>query len=293
MENEEYEIDTEYAARFRMIDLFCGIGSFHRAAEDNGARCVFACDNDPFVKAVYEKNYGMEIASDICAVDLDTIPNHDILCGGFPCQPFSTMGARRGRDDIRGDCIDYIIETLKAKQPKSFILENVKGLLSINGGKDFATIVVTLKRAGYDVVHKLLHCEDYGIPQLRRRLFIVGFRNDLNVHDFEFPEPNEKRVTLEEYLGKPFVSSFNKTIRTSGHTSSLESGKSFCFHKMKDGSIYELTEDDLFRLQGFEPKDWNWLGTSRWRRLKMIGNSIPVCLTNAMMKAVTDKLRKI
>ena len=148
-------------------DLFCGIGGFHYAAASLGLRCVFACDIDKDAQAQYAHNFGMKPHGDITQISADRIPDHDILFGGFPCQPFSIIGKREGLKDSRGTLIYEVIRILHAKRPQAIVLENVRQLVSIGGGSAIQTIVSALNDAGYACDWRVLNALDYGLPQKR------------------------------------------------------------------------------------------------------------------------------
>jgi DNA (cytosine-5)-methyltransferase 1 len=181
------------AAKFKFIDLFCGIGGFRIAFERAGARCVFSSDYDRFSQQTYEANFGERPHGDIHAVAVADIPAHDILCAGFPCQPFSiagvskklSLGRKHGFEDVKqGNLFFSIADILDFHRPAAFVLENVKNLKSHDGGKTFEIIHRTLTEAlGYTVYHKIIDAKSV-VPQHRERIFLVGFRE---WREFEFP----------------------------------------------------------------------------------------------------------
>ena len=275
----------------RIIDLFSGIGSFHKAAHDLGHTCVFASDIDPVVAKVYEANYGLKPAGDITALNLaDDIPDHDVLCGGFPCQPFSQIGKRQGSDEARGRLIDYVEGALKTKRPRAFVLENVKGLLTSHDGDDFRRITKLLSDIGYAIHWKVLRADDYGIPQMRNRLFIVGIRMDVATRPFVFPAPVGNRTSLAQYLDRPFIKPSAYTIRCGGRNSGIDDRRNWDSYHLDGGATYTLTVEDCTRLQGFEPTTWDWAGVTDRRKLQMLGNTIPTCLTKAVLGEVFNYL---
>lgn len=166
--------------KIKYIDLFCGLGAFHTAFDflSNSSinyDCVFACDIDDNVRKIYKKNYKIEPAGDINNVDIAKIPDFDILCGGFPCQPFSIAGKKEGFDDkIKGNLFFSILKIIDIKKPNTILLENVKNLLTINNGDTFKTIKSELEGRGYFINYKILDSKYYNSPQSRHRLFIIG-----------------------------------------------------------------------------------------------------------------------
>ena len=195
----------------KFIDLFSGIGGFRLALEKSKFECVFSADNDKYACETYNKNFKEYPLIDIKKLSAKKIPNHDILCAGFPCQPFSIAGKRKGFDDTRGTLFFDIVRILKEKKPKVFILENVKGLISHNKGKTFKKILNVLSKKfngninkskrenlGYNVFWKVLNSTNFNIPQNRERVFIIGF-TDQKIN-FEFPKSLKLKYTLNDII---------------------------------------------------------------------------------------------
>ena len=177
----------------RFLDLFAGLGGFHLALQRLGHECVFASELDPELAVLYKENFGIELAGDIREVKLKDIPEHDILCAGFPCQPFSKAGGQQGLKCPQwGDLIDYVICILRWHKPTYFIIENVPNLVRHNEGKTWARIKKKLCNSGYDIDERKLSPHQFGIPQIRERAFIVGKRNTLIGFEWPtLPSPNE------------------------------------------------------------------------------------------------------
>lgn len=172
----------------RFIDLFAGLGGFHLALKSLGHECVFACELNDDLADLYEKNFGIRPHGDIRSLDITSIPAHDVLCAGFPCQPFSKAGGQRGLDCPQwGDLIDYVIQVLRTHKPRYFIIENVPNLVRHRQGKTWRTIEHRLRLAGYSVGDRLLSPHHFGVPQIRERAFIVGRRGGLD--GLAWPEP--------------------------------------------------------------------------------------------------------
>lgn len=192
------------------IDLFAGIGGFHEAFKGL-ATCIFASEIDKFAIKTYEANHKMIPAGDITKIEAKDIPSHDILCAGFPCQSFSIAGKRKGFEDIRGTMFFEVVRIIEYHKPKVILLENVKGLLSHNKGNTFMTIINTLIELGYDVTWHIMNAKDYGVPQNRERVFIIGFKA---MHDHEFvrsfvwPEKIPLTKTLSDILEKDNLGKF-------------------------------------------------------------------------------------
>ena len=188
--------------QLRFIDLFAGLGGFHLALSGLGHRCVFASEVDRSLAALYQKNFGFKPAGDIRAVDLKKIPAHDVLCAGFPCQPFSKAGNQRGLKCPQwGDLIDYVVAILELHKPRFFIVENVPNLVRHNRGRTWRKIKERLESAGYKVDDEKLSPHMFGIPQIRERAFIVGRRGGLN--GFRWPEQlTSKGLSIRDVLDK-------------------------------------------------------------------------------------------
>lgn len=174
----------------RFIDLFAGLGGFHQALASRGARCVFASEIDADLADLYEKNFGTKPVGDIRRIKPANVPNHDVLCAGFPCQPFSKAGNQKGfKCPQWGDLFTYIVEILRVKQPRFLLLENVPNLTRHNNGKTWRNICTKLDHLGYDIRSERLSPHMFGVPQKRERTFIVGDRNGLK--NFSWPIPDK------------------------------------------------------------------------------------------------------
>jgi DNA (cytosine-5)-methyltransferase 1 len=176
------KIKDKHDITIRFIDLFAGVGGFRYAMQNAcrelgvEAECVFSSEIDAECQKVYKENFGEVPQGDITKIPEDSIPNHDILLAGFPCQPFSIIGQMRGFEDTRGTLFFDIARILKEKQPKAFILENVKLLVGHNKGKTLKVILKTLRDLGYHATYQVLNALNFGLPQKRERIFIIGFR---------------------------------------------------------------------------------------------------------------------
>jgi DNA (cytosine-5)-methyltransferase 1 len=187
------------------VDLFCGLGAFHSAfdsvsTEQKKYKCVFACDIDENVRKLYKANYGMEPAGDINGVDISKMPAFDVLCAGFPCQPYSISGNKNGfEDEKRGNLFFSILKIVDGKTPNTIILENVKNLHTIHGGAVFATIKSELEKRGYFVCYKIINSKFYHCPQARQRIFIVGQKS----RPYEFlADPSNEITAVSTILDK-------------------------------------------------------------------------------------------
>ena len=188
--------------KFKFIDLFAGIGGFRLAMQNLGGKCVFTSEWDKDAKRTYKANFGERPFGDITKEETKAfIPDgFDLLCAGFPCQAFSIAGKRGGFEDTRGTLFFDVAEIIKRKQPKAIFLENVKGLRNHNGGKTLATILNVLRNdLGYFVPEpQIVNAKDFGVPQNRERIYIVGFHPSTNVTEFYYPKPLDKKVTFAD-----------------------------------------------------------------------------------------------
>ena len=221
--------------KFTFIDLFAGIGGFHMAMHNLGGECVFASEMDAEARITYEHNYkkispnlfkNKMFNADIRNIMPNEIPDFDVLCAGFPCQPFSQAGHKRGFEDShnsgRGTLFFNIAEIIQEKQPKAFFLENVRGLVNHDGGKTFKIIKDILEvELGYSIYYKVVKATDYGLPQHRPRIFIVGFREDSFMNGFSFPPPQPLRFTMSDVWGGECSRKIGFTLRIGGRGSNI------------------------------------------------------------------------
>lgn len=291
---------------FTYIDLFAGIGGFHQAGDALGGKCIFASEIDAEAKKAYYANYNIEPHGDITKIDAKSIPEHDVLFAGFPCQPFSIIGNRLGFDDIRGTLFFEIARILREKKPSIFILENVKQLSRHNKGKTLQVILSSLEEIGYKVNWTVLNALDFGLPQKRERTLIVGFLN--HSVDFSFPAPVgagrlEDVLELDENVDERFFAS-QRIIdkRLEKHQSKYFPG---IWHENKSGNITSypyscalragasynyllvngrrrLTPREMLRLQGF-PDTFKIVCSDSQTR-KQAGNAVPVNVIKAVLK---------
>lgn len=185
----------------KFIDLFAGLGGFHKALHELGHECVFASEINPILKETYKLNWGnhINIHGDIRKIvkeNIDLIPEHDILCAGFPCQPFSKAGKQLGRNDDRGTLFDEIINILEFRKPKYFILENVRFIAKHNNEETWKAMKADFERLGYVVDHRVYSPHDFGIPQHRQRIFIVGELGDNALKKFSFDKVDVHKQSL-------------------------------------------------------------------------------------------------
>jgi DNA (cytosine-5)-methyltransferase 1 len=231
-------------------------------------------------KQNYMLNYGIETLDDICEIDPYKLENYDILCAGFPCQPFSQAGHRKGFDDDRGTMFSQVMKFVIINQPKIIILENVQALLTHDKGNSFLKIKHELEKENYKIIYKVLKCSDYGIPQMRKRLFIIGFKNITcqNIEKFFDLTCYEQKNNMTEYLQQNFEKDIAYTLRCGGKNSPIDDRHNWDGYWV-DGKEYRLTIEDGLKLQGFF--DYKFIGknTEKW---KLLGNTIPTIFTEIL-----------
>ena len=181
------------------IDLFAGIGGFHQAMDSVGANCVFASEWDKDCQKTYELNYGIHPAGDITQIAAEDIPQHDVLCAGFPCQAFSISGKQKGFQDTRGTLFFDVLRIAAFHKPKLLFLENVKNFARHDGGRTLKSVKAHLQDLGYTVFHQVLNASNFAVPQKRERIYILAFRDDLKVNNFTFPTAFGKETQLIDY----------------------------------------------------------------------------------------------
>ncbi len=238
---------TPQNPQFTFIDLFAGIGGFRVAMQNLGGKCVFTSEWDKEAKKTYRANFGEVPFGDITKEETKRfIPDgFDILCGGFPCQAFSIAGRRGGFEDTRGTLFFDVAEIIKRKMPKAFFLENVKGLASHDKGKTLSTILNVLRSdLGYYVPEpQIVNAKNFGVPQNRERIYIVGFRADLGIDEFKYPEPLGKKVSFsdikeEKTVGTRYYLSTKYLQTLYNHKARHESkGNGFGYNIVKDDEI--------------------------------------------------------
>lgn len=173
----------------KVIDLFAGIGGFHLAFKSFGADVIYASEWDKDAADVYFDNFGITPTGDITKISADDIPDHDVLCAGFPCQAFSISGNQKGFDDSRGTLFFDVARIVKKKKPRLVFMENVKNFASHDNGRTLSVVKKTMEELGYSFFYDVLNAADYGVPQSRNRIYMLAFRDDLGVTKFTFPKP--------------------------------------------------------------------------------------------------------
>lgn len=295
-------------------DFFCGVGGFHLAASSLGLKCVFASDINQNARKVYASNFGIIPKGDISQISASSVPDHDIFFAGFPCQPFSIIGNRKGFSDSRNGSLFFeAARVINEKRPRAIMLENVRQLATANKGEILNEIINTLKNIGYNVNWRILNALNFGLPQKRERILIVAMLNSFK--NFQWPEKNIKMQTLKNLLEKNpkqkyFVSSRIKVARLEKHIAKIQPA---IWHENKGGNIAShpfscalragashnyllvdgkrrLTPREMFRLQGF-PESFRLDQTDAQAR-KQAGNAVPVPMIKETIKGVCQCLQK-
>lgn len=286
---------------YTFIDLFASIGGFHYAFHELGARCVFASEKDRHARKSYEHNL-RDISPDlfassnfnddilkICPVDM---PDFDILCAGFPCQPFSQAGFKRGFEeakDDRGNMFFKIRNIISCKKPKAVFLENVSHLLKHDGGQTFAIIKNILENElSYDLHFEIVRASDFGLPQNRPRLFIIGFRKeDAYKTPFTPPAKIPLKTTMSDIFGGDCPKKIGYTLRVGGRGSGLRDRRNWDSY-LVDNEPRRLTPKEGLMMQGF-PSNFSFPVTNT-QAMKQLGNSVAVSAIKAFGASIIDRL---
>jgi len=305
--------------KLKIIDLFAGIGGIRLGFEKIGAECVFSSEWDKHAQNMYEENFGERPFGDINDIDPKNIPDHNFLLAGFPCQPFSIAGKQLGFADTRGTLFFNIEKILEEKKPYGFLLENVSRLVTHDKGRTFKVILDKLTNLGYTVYCKVLNTIDYGLPQLRKRIYIVGFKDKIH---FQFPKPDGNKITLSEILepeedipknyyvsekirekrlakvkpNAPYPSIWHENIGGNisalPHSCALRAGGSYNY--LLVNGERRLTGREMLRLQGFP--DTFKINVVYTQIRKIAGNSVSVkvieLIAKAIKKAIENKQPK-
>ena len=318
---EEAPFQNPSTADYTMIDLFAGIGGTRLGFQLTGrTKSIFSSEIDKFAIKTYKANYGDIPKGDITAINETDIPDHDILVGGFPCQAFSQAGKKLGFEDTRGTLFFEIARIIKAKRPKAFLLENVKNLKGHDKGRTFKVIESTLKDMDYEVYNALFKAKDFGVPQNRERIDIVGFdkKQIKNYADFEFPTPLLTPTRLGNILEKKVLDKYTISDKLwQGHqrrkAEHKRNGNGFGYSLFNEDSPYtstisaryykdgseilieqkgknprKLTPREASRLQGFPEKFI--IPVSDTQAYKQFGNSVAVPVVNAIAKQILKVL---
>ncbi|MBQ4875261.1 MAG: DNA cytosine methyltransferase [Rickettsiaceae bacterium H1] len=291
--------------KYKFIDLFAGIGGFHLAFHQLGAECVFASEIDSHARNTYEYNFkkispGLfasgKFNDDILKISYDDIndeiPYADVLCAGFPCQPFSLIGLGKGfkeRKDFRGNMFFKIRDIIKVKRPKAIFLENVRNLLKHNNGKTFSIMKrVIEKELKYDLCYEVVKASDFGLPQHRPRVFMIGFRKeDGYFAPFKHPEKMGLKITMSDVFCGKCNKEIGYTLRVGGRKSGIESIHNWDSYMVNNRHVI-LTHKEGRIMQGF-PEYFEFPVTET-QAMKQLGNSVAVNAVKAYGSAIIERL---
>ncbi|GAB4158646.1 MAG: DNA cytosine methyltransferase [Candidatus Dojkabacteria bacterium] len=306
-------------SKFKYIDLFAGIGGIRIPFDEIGGECVFTSEWDKFSQKTYEANFGVKPHGDITQIQISTIPTHDLLLAGFPCQPFSYAGLKKGFADTRGTLFFTIEQIIKFHKPKVIFLENVKGFKSHDKGRTFETVKERIESHGYTVYNKILNARDFGLPQNRERIYIIGI---LGSDPFEYPIPTKVSTRvgdiLEENFDRDLYTISDKLWK--GHQRRRKEhekkGNGFGYSLFDESSQYtstisaryykdgseilikqegrnprKITPREAARLQGF-PESYV-IPVSNTQAYRQFGNSVAVPVIRALAKKLEPILEKI
>jgi len=318
--------DKDGISEFSFIDLFAGIGGIRIPFQELGGKCVFTSEWDKFAQKTYRVNFGEEPQGDITKIDAKSIPDFDILLGGFPCQPFSQAGLKKGFSDTRGTLFFEIERIIEEKRPKAFLLENVKQLKGHDKGRTLKVILEHIDALNYYVKAEILRAGDFGVPQNRERIYIVGISKDYYDlpanYDFRFPVPTYEKTRVGDILEHNVDDKYTiSDALWEGHQrrkkEHLEKGNGFGFSLFNEDSEYtntisaryykdgseilidqgagknprKLTPRECARLQGF-PEEFI-IPVSDTQAYKQFGNSVAVPVVRAVAKCVVNEMNAL
>jgi DNA (cytosine-5)-methyltransferase 1 len=297
----------KFIKNLTFIDLFAGIGGFHYALHKLGLKCVFASEINKDARNSYQTNFNKispdlfqknNFNDDIYNQEKKQIPNFDICCGGFPCQPFSQIGKKKGfkeNFESRGNLFFQITEILKIKKPKAFLLENVQHLINHDNGKTFKTIKETIEKLNYSFYYKVIRASDFNLPQNRPRAFMVGFYNEKEKDkQFQFPKPIKLKKTMSDIFNGKCNKEIGFTLRLGGAGSGINDRRNWDRYLVNGKERQVLPEQGL-KMQGF-PNN-HFLSESKRISMKLLGNSVAVnvvkYITLEMLEYMYDKKKYV
>jgi len=292
----------KFKSSFRFIDLFAGIGGMRLAFEAWGGTCEMSSEWDSHAQATYKANFGETPRGDVTKIQMSDIPDFDILLAGFPCQPFSSIGLRQGfLHATQGTLFHDVLKIIMEKKPQAFLLENVKGLTTHDSGRTIKTIIESLVAAGYTLHTELLDASDYGVPQRRERIYIVGFNNEkvANAESFIWPSKSKTKKTIGQFIetgvvdrsisihlqnsyihkkqdGRPEVVTPKSEIQVKTLVASYHKVQRLTGTFVADGptGLRLLTANECKAIMGF-PKSFK-VPVSRTQAFRQFGNSVAV-----------------
>lgn len=279
---------------YKFIDLFAGIGGFHIAFSRLGAECVYVSEYEKYCRMTYEnyfrpkhpklfknpKHFGNDIKEVTVSPESikENIPEFDILTGGFPCQPFSQAGQKKGfLDEVRGTLFYDIAKILEVRRPKAYFIENVRGLMAHDGGKTIAEMEKVMKKLGYSFYLNPVRASDYGLPTHRPRVYMIGFRDDLDHHvKFEPPKKIPLKFNLSDLFGAKIDKEIGYTLRLGGVSSGIDDRRNWDSYRLSDGTVHKITVPEAARMMGFPPDFTFPEGVSKRQAMKQLGNSVAI-----------------
>ncbi len=267
------------------IDLFAGIGGFHLGLQKAGMKCVLACEIDKYARKTYEENHKKHspelfesgnFVEDIRNINPKSMTDFDILCAGFPCQPFSQAGQKKGfqdTDDDRGNMFFEIMRIVKEKKPKVLLLENVRHIVKHDNGRTFKIIQETIEKNNYTFNWKIVKASEHGLPQHRPRIYMVCFRKDLNTKPFEYPTPRKLEFTMSDVFQGKCNKEVGFTLRVGGKSSGIDDRRNWDTY-LVNGKITKLNKQHGKKMLGF-PDNFEF-PVSDTQAMKQLGNSVAV-----------------
>lgn len=314
------DVKEEKPTSFTFIDLFAGIGGTRTAFENVGGRCVFSSEWDKDCQKTYQANFNELPYGDITKINVKNVPKFDVLVAGFPCQPFSSIGKRQGfMHATQGTLFYDVLRIIKGHTnksiPKAFLLENVPGLITHDGGKTFEIIIKSLEKIGYKVFYKILNSGDFGLPQQRKRIYIVGLNKKIfgDKVNFEFPVGNHEKTFICDYLeekmegysisehlqetylfkvddGRPVIVDKNSRIQVKTLVSSYHKIQRLTGTFVKDGKtgLRLFSENECKAIMGFD-KEFKF-PVSRTQMYRQLGNSVAIPVVEAVAAVIVTHL---
>lgn len=287
---------------FKFIDLFAGIGGFHLAFHQQGCECIFASEIEPYARKTYQHNLACispnifnngNFNSDILTVNPQELPDFDILCAGFPCQPFSQAGYKKGFSEdyqSRGNMFFVLRDIIKEKRPKAIFLENVRHLLNHDNGRTFFIIKNIIEdELEYSLTYKIVRASDFGLPQHRARLYMIGFRKeDCYPLSFSFPKPIDLEITMSDIFNGFCDKIIGYTLRVGGRGSDINDRRNWDSY-LVDGAVKRLTSKEGKKMMGFP--EWYEFPVSEGQAMKQLGNSVAVPAVAAVAKNIVEYLK--
>lgn len=291
-------------SNLKFIDLFAGIGGFHLAFEELGAECVFASEKDVAARQTYKTNF-KNVASkllenrsfndDILNINPINLPDFDILCAGFPCQPFSQAGHKRGFQedtDSRGNMFFVLRDIIKEKRPKAIFLENVRHILKHDNCNTFNTIQKIIEdELEYDFYYQVVKASDYGLPQHRPRVFMIGFNRELGLpKDFCFPKKTDLKYTMSDIFGGNCPREIGFTLRVGGRGSKIGDRRNW-EHYYVNNEVKRIGIEEGKMMMGL-PRSFIF-PVSETQAMKQLGNSVAVDAVKCVGHSLIQHLKKI